>query len=344
MDTTPPKNSGCAWLFVFGLLAICVEIPLLTFSTLSFLFATAISLLLALLLTQKIMGKTPRSRMFRNILVVFVLVLGARFVLVGLLHLVKSTIMDDTTFKIEEGVGTTFIVENGDTLSVYSSHRKWRDNYGNPYQGNLTVRERDFLQLYNYIDRYKPGNNPNFWGGLYDHIARTDGPKLDLVIRLFEDLQQRGKLNQMEFADMLISCVQDIPYSFVFQGECLPPDNYEDAIRLLLEECPECCIGNKTFGIQNPVSFLQNLKGDCDTRTVLIYTLLKHFGYDVAILNSDFYRHSVIGINLPGNGLFKTYRGKRYLVWETTAKYYPVGELPVNFGDITHWDVILTSK
>ena len=41
------------------------------------------------------------------------------------------------------------------------------------------------------------------------------------------------------------------------------------------------------YGIQNP-GFLQNLKGGCDTRTNPIYSVLKYFNYDVAILNSDF--------------------------------------------------------
>ena len=148
----------------------------------------------------------------------------------------------------------------------------------------------------------------------------------------------------MEFAEMLISCIQDIPYSFVFQDECRPPEQYEESIRELLEECPECCIGNKAFGLQTPVGFIQNLKGDCDTRTVLIYSLLKYFGYDVAILNSDFYRHSIIGLNIPAKGTYKTFGGKKYMVWETTAKYFTIGQLPTNFSDITHWNVVLTSK
>ena len=61
-------------------------------------------------------------------------------------------------------------------------------------------------------------------------------------------------------------------------------------------------------------------------------------------LNSDFYRHSIIGINLPTSGIHKLHYGKRYVVWETTAKYYQAGKLPGNFNDITHWNVILTSK
>lgn len=148
----------------------------------------------------------------------------------------------------------------------------------------------------------------------------------------------------MEFAEMVVSCIQDIPYAYIFQDKCLPADQYESSIRTLLERCPECCMGNIMYGIQNPVSFMQNLKGDCDTRTVMIYCVLKHFGYDVAILNSDFYRHSILGINLPASGHNKIYNGKKYMLWETTAKYFPIGNLPSTYNDISHWNVVLTSK
>ncbi len=51
------------------------------------------------------------------------------------------------------------------------------------------------------------------------------------------------------------------------------------------------------MGVYAPVEFVSNLRADCDTRTVMIYTLLSRFNYDVAILNSEKYRHSVLGLN-----------------------------------------------
>jgi hypothetical protein len=160
----------------------------------------------------------------------------------------------------------------------------------------------------------------------------------------FIKINKEKKLNQMEFAEMVVSCIQDIPYSFVLQGNCPNKENYDDSNRAILENCPECCIGNIKYGIQNPVSFIKNLKGDCDTRTVIVYSILKYFKYDVAIVNSDFYRHSIIGINLPASGSFKTYNGKKYALWETTAKYFKAGDLPVSFNNVNYWEIVLTSK
>ena len=235
-------------------------------------------------------------------------------------------------------------MEINDTIPVYTSRRSWRDNLGNRFQGSLTVRQSDFSKLQHSIKAYKPSSNRNFWGNLYYYIEKNDAPSLDLVMATFSRINTEKKLSQMEFAEMVVTCIQDIPYSFVFQDACLPANNYEDTIKNILDDCPECCIGNVLYGIQNPVSFISNLKGDCDTRTVLIYSILKHFGYDVAILNSEFYKHSILGLNIPSSGKTKLYRGKKYVLWETTAKHYSAGVLPSNFDDIRHWNIVLTSK
>lgn len=344
MNQKTTQHTGCAWIFVFGLFAFVLSVLLLVFTEWNYIPTLLIASVFSFFITRKILGKVAVGSLLKNIMTLFLIVVIGRFALITLFNILKSSYEEEQRFQVEEGVGTSFILEAGDTISVYSSHRVWKDNYGNDYNSNLTVRERDFLRLYQSADRFNLQTPGNFWGKLYAYLEDKDRSSLDLVIAAFEQLQKERQLNQMEFAEMIVSCVQDIPYSFVFQGECLAPENYEEAIRTVLEACPECCIGNKTYGIQNPVSFIQNLKGDCDTRTVLIYTLLKHFNYDVAILNSDFYLHSIIGINLPASGLHKTYRGKKYYTWETTAKYYTVGELPINFGDLTHWNIVLTSK
>ena len=126
-------------------------------------------------------------------------------------------------------------IEEEDTVSVFTSHRIWRDNYGNNFTADLSVREQDFDRLHNHIDTYKPSRGGNFWGKLYDYIDRTDTPSLDLVMEAFEQIHEEKMLNQMEFAEMVVSCIQDIPYSFVFQGECLEAENYEDSIRRILD-------------------------------------------------------------------------------------------------------------
>ena len=71
---------------------------------------------------------------------------------------------------------------------------------------------------------------------------------------------------------------------------------------------------------------------DCDTRTLLLYTVLSHYDYgDVVILKSDIYMHSILGVTQFSSGQTKVINGKfSYLLWETTAKNLPPGFIDQN--------------
>ncbi len=231
-------------------------------------------------------------------------------------------------------------------IPVLSAKRAWKDNMGNSFTGTLSVREEDHLRLQNLSEQFSAQSyDKYFWGNLYDFLEQRSTSSLDLLYTTFETIGKERGLNRMQFADMVTSCIQDIPYALVFKNACLPAEQYPDeTIRSVLIDCPECCVGNKAYGIQAPVEFIATLKGDCDTRTVLIYSILKHFDFDVAILNSDQYRHSILGLNLPSSGKFKAHSGKRYYVWETTSKYFNLGQLAPGMENLTYWDIVLKSK
>ncbi len=343
MSQTKKGSSGCLWVFVLGLLSSISFVTIRSFFNLSNGVAGVISIIIVLVFFKMVLEASSFKKLIRSGTIVFIIFYGFQFVLTILFNSLLSENNEKTTITSEENISETKIIEDQDTLILYTSNRVWKDNYGNLYKGDLSVRKKDYNRLKNHINSYQPRYKKTFWGDLYNYIEYTDTPSLDLIMETFIKINKEKKLNQMEFAEMVVSCIQDIPYSFVFQKKC-PTKNYDLTTKHILEDCPECCIGNIKYGIQNPVSFIKNLKGDCDTRTVLIYSILKHFNYDVAIVNSIFYRHSIIGINIPTNGLHKIYNGKKYVLWETTAKYFKVGYLSPEFNDVTHWNVILTSK
>jgi len=344
MKQNRKNKNGCLWVFLVGIFSILGFGIIETVFNFSGLFTTLISVLLAILLINKMLGKPTIKTAIGNGFFIFITIFFLQWFGKFLFNSLESYSKEEASFKKEEAVKESTKIESEDTVKVFTSSRVWKDNYGKNYSGDLTVRERDYIRLNNHIDSYTPPSGGNFWGNLYDYIERTDTPSLDLVLETFKEINKSQQLNQMEFAEMVVSCIQDIPYSLVFQAKCLSANSYEDSIKRVLVDCPDCCIGNIKYGIQNPVSFIQTLKGDCDTRTVIIYSILKHFNYDVAIVNSDFYRHSILGINIPSSGLYKLHNGKKYVLWETTAKYFEIGKLSTAFDDVTHWNVVLTSK
>lgn len=341
MEQGQTNNHGCIWsvvAFAFSVIAF----GMLSVFGFSSLFAAILGIIVAAIVTSLMMGKPRKGFLWGSAFFYFASIMILKFMFGFISDAFENRTLP--TFNKSEQVAKSTIIENNDTILVYSSNRIWKDNFGNEYNANLTVREADYVLLYKHLERYKGSTSGNFWGDLYDYLDQKDTPKLDLVITAFAEIQAAQNLNQMEFAEMVVTCIQDIPYSLVFEGECLPPENYEFEIQRVLKECPACCVGNVKFGVQNPVTFLQSLKGDCDSRTVLVYAILKHFGYDIAILNSDYYRHSILGINIPGAGTYKTHYGKKYLLWETTNKYFKAGDVPSTFDDVSYWNVVLTSK
>jgi hypothetical protein len=95
---------------------------------------------------------------------------------------------------------------------------------------------------------------------------------------------------------------------------------------------------------QHEVSSSINNKGDCDTRAIVLFTILDHFNYDVAMLVSEEYGHCILGVNMPGTGTYKSHFGKRYYVWETTAKDFQLGQLPPEISNMQNWRIVLTSN
>ncbi len=120
---------------------------------------------------------------------------------------------------------------------------------------------------------------------------------------------------------------------------------YQDQfIQEYLERSDSRCDGFERFGINTPIQFFADLKGDCDTRTLLLYTLLSHYKYDTALLSSEFYQHSVIGVNLPMEGDSFQVNGENYMFWETTAQGNRAGYLPPQISNKSMWRISLMSK
>jgi len=75
-----------------------------------------------------------------------------------------------------------------------------------------------------------------------------------------------------------------------------------------------------------------------------LYTLLANYGYDVVLLSSEFYNHSILGVNLPLRGLAYYYQNQRYILWETTAPDTKPGVLPSEITNLNYWRITLKSK
>ena len=257
----------------------------------------------------------------------------------ALILLVASTIdFISGLFKSgEDKPPTVQIKEREEEVINKNSHSLyWYSNVGKFYNTSLSVNP-SFVRL-SRLNKLVDG--PESYGELYAQIYRYDRLKLNEIINSFDKIADKGEYSRFEFADIIVSAVQNMPYSLVIQQDCEQEYYNDPKVRELIDEGTDC-EGYVYAGIYTPIEFIDNFEGDCDTRTLFIYTILRHYNYDVKILNSDLYGHSIIGLNIPHHGRYKYVQGKRYYTWETTSENWELGDLPPEVSDMNYWYVAL---
>ena len=220
-------------------------------------------------------------------------------------------------------------------LETFSKLSKWVDYSKNSYQDTSKIYNEDYYSSM----LHKNSIQPESWSDLYLKISDNDKERLDLIIDMLFNIKIENNLNTEQFAKLIMSYVQHIPYSLLVGNSC--KQAAENKIVRKMIESGINCEDNVYAGIYSPMEFIKNYKGDCDTRTVFLYTLMKNIGYDVVIMNSKYYKHSILGIRLASSGKYKRFRGQKYYVWETTNVGWRIGILPAQYSKLDKWNIIL---
>lgn len=220
---------------------------------------------------------------------------------------------------------------------IISNYINWKDYRNYYYSTNLKISYNDYLKsIKNRDNKIKTSSS---FGALYASIYNSDKLDLNLVYKELDFIRKDRSLSKKKFAEVVVAMVQHMPYSFVVDKPCYMISDF--TFRDMINSGTECEDGVKG-GVYTPLELVRKMKGDCDSRTLFIFTVLKKFNYDVVILNSDLYAHSIIGLNIPSQGRYKYYNGKRYYTWETTNRGWDIGVLPPDFSNIKYWYVALT--
>ena len=254
----------------------------------------------------------------------------------------RTIIKKYATNSNEEIQNTTTDPITGD--SIISHYRVWQDYNSKEYSGNIKVKVSDFRNMANYRNNISVSTqDPNQYNEIVSKIYDFNKNKLGLLYVMFDSLKIKHNLSKIKFAEVITSCIQDIPYTLILDNDC-NANRYNDKFISEYLGSGGKCEGFVKFGLLSPTEFTGSLIGDCDTRTLLLFTVLNHYNYDVVMLGSELYRHSIIGINLPYNGISKVINGNRYVIWETTAQGILPGVLPRELSDMRFWNVTLISN
>jgi hypothetical protein len=225
----------------------------------------------------------------------------------------------------------------------------WKDYDSTAYSIILSVLANDVKSSAFTHDNIELTSISTTLNPVYDYLERTDQPRMERAYSAFDSIKKANNLTETAFAKMVVSCIQSIPYYLVLDQSC-NADNYNDEfVYRYLEECNrDCCIGNEKFGIRSPVEFISDLKGDCDTRALVIYSILKKFNYKIALISSEYYKHAMVAISFENedgiNGLSMNINNRNYYLWETTSAGFQPGQVPVANSNLSYWDIALLNE
>lgn len=284
-------------------------------------------------------GKSVFSLIWMLFLVIFVLALfniGTSGHRAEMTPIVATDSPQETTSYVPEDT-------NGVVDSIIRHNRIWNAYNGQKYSGSYWLRLSDVRKSSAF--RNAIAVDLSYLSGYNEVVAECsefDQAILPGVYAMFDSLRDANKFDDKKFAEALVSFVQDIPYTLILEDIC-SPWQYKDAfVREYLLGGGKCRPYTK-FGLLTPSEFLATLDGDCDTRALLLFTLLSHYGYDVAMLSSEHFSHSVLAANLPYPGVSKLINGRRYVIWETTQLGLQPGIFPNKMSDMRLWSVNLLS-
>lgn len=88
--------------------------------------------------------------------------------------------------------------------------------------------------------------------------------------------------------------------------------------------------------IFSPLKAAAARTGDCDSRGLLYTILLEYFGIDAVLMVSSRYAHSIVGVDVEGQGARFASGGKNYLVAETSDDV-AIGLIAADMADPAGW-------
>jgi len=179
------------------------------------------------------------------------------------------------------------------------------------------------------VEVVEDGTEKTFWHNLYYDLYEHDRAYLAPLQDSLMSLAQKNSIQKTDLAYTAVTFVQDIPYNYI-----LPYDSCS-----FHSDYP--CVPLQRYGVLSPMEFLYSLSGDCDTRTVLLFALLKNMGYDPIIVNSAQYRHSMLAVDIPTQGDYFMHKGRKFYFCETTATGWMPGMLPPDMTNVDYWTIIL---
>jgi hypothetical protein len=230
---------------------------------------------------------------------------------------------------------------------LYDHEVKWKDFSRRDYLARYTTATKEFdasAENHQSWRNIPVSDELLYFHDLYKDLSTYDKHKLDTLVHYFNSRRRSKNLDPLATSEMVISFVQEIPYVLVHDGNCVQALLNGGFIADYHVQRKEC-LPNIVAGVQSPYEFAHNMKGDCDTRSLLAYTLLDRLGISSSVWVSRAYGHSVLGVGLAvGSPNYKLVSGRRHYATELTVKGFRAGMLAPEHRNMNNWNVVLHNQ
>jgi hypothetical protein len=238
--------------------------------------------------------------------------------------------------------------DNGQNVEGISDKEiQWYDFINNYYVAKYETSEESFEKSVYGQEKIRNSINDassstEFYTRFYNGLYRMDDEKITQVAKIFSDSAAKKSMDALQTAEMVITFIQEIPYYLVHDESCEKAVSEGNEFLIEYHREGKPCLPNIAGGVQSPYEFLHNLKGDCDTRSLLGHAILSKLNIASSVWVSGTYGHSILGVAVPaGNGMYKEINGLRHYGVELTAKGFRLGMVSPEHTRPENWDITL---
>jgi hypothetical protein len=168
----------------------------------------------------------------------------------------------------------------------------------------ISLAQREYRVLTMYLQSETLWKDA--WARYYRMVYKQSSAPLDDLVKAFASSLPAD--DPTECARKVLSWVQDFHYERDFAGIDFVP----------------------------PLVAAFERRGDCDSRAMVMGIILESMGIDAVLLVSREYSHAMLAVDVPGGGQRFPFKGKSYLVAETTAKV-GIGKIDSTQTDLSKW-------
>ena len=237
--------------------------------------------------------------------------------------------------------------KNKDGTTDFTSAKEihWWDFFNADYWARYNTSNTIFYESQqrhqNIVSNETTNNSIQFFTDVYGQMNKMDNYHIDSLTEIFIAHAAKANLSPIRTAEMVTTFIQEIPYYLVHDLSCQEACK-QGGFTAQYHSENKPCLPNIPAGVQSPYEFIHNLKGDCDTRSLLAYSILKKMGISCSVWVSEAYGHSILGVGLPiGTGTFKQINGVKHYAVELTAKGFKIGMISPDHTNTDNWDITL---